>query len=616
VFRNIATGSDVQDDKLLAGRVQFLLAPTDSVQLDLSADHSVENRKPQGGKCYVENRRITSEDPNAPDAFADGVLMAAPSLRAFAALVGVPLDQQQAFLASGQNSFFNACNRVDNLEGLKGASELSFARDDLKTVGTSGTLTWEISDSATFKSISAWRRNLLDTRADLDFTELNLVQPALGAGTQTYDAITQEVQLTGSAFADRLNYVIGLFGLVEKNDGHTLGGIATRTPLFFSANLDLDGQPFFQAFADRAEVRAAYPNAQPFMLMTPGGAVPAVAVPGAQTLGILDVDNLSYAAYTQGTYEIDERLSLTLGLRWTHERKRVANQIIAITPGVVGGNLRTAGETDFAFERSARFSNLAPMANLSYQATEDLLLYTSFSKGFKSGGFNGRANADSLTHKIDDEKLTAYEAGLKSTWFDRRIVFNASAFWNIYDNIQLTRPRGGNAQAQIAIENPADAVIKGAEIEARLLPLPGLELSSAIGITRARYIEFDDPTDRQAKDRRLLGVANYTMNFAAAYQFALGGFGDLRLRAEWLHRGASGTDVVESRVLRRGKNGELDGQITWSMADGFTELSLFGKNLLDREFFTNGVSLGESFGHGYRFYNDPRTYGLEIRRQF
>jgi iron complex outermembrane receptor protein len=250
------------------------------------------------------------------------------------------------------------------------------------------------------------------------------------------------------------------------------------------------------------------------------------------------------------------------------------------------------------------------------QPTDDLLLYSNFSKGFKSGGFNGRANALALTNEIDDEKVTAYEIGAKTQWFDNRLVLNVAGYWNIYEDIQLTIPSGGNAQAQILVENAGEAVIKGVELEMRALPLPGLELTISGGVTNAGYTEFDDPQNTRAKERDLLAVPNYTGNFAAAYTFPIGDLGDLRLRGEWSHRGASSTDVVDTRQLRKGKNGELDATIGFAMADGVTEVVLFGKNLLNRSYFVNGVSLASSFGHTYRFFNDPRTYGIEIRRQF
>ena len=664
VVKNKSTGSDFQDDKLLATRAQLLFLPSENLELNFSGDWSRENRAPAGGKCVVSNTRLQNEAPfGTPENMlpmgtvaedGDGFLEIAPSARAFVALQNVPLQDQQVFLGTGQNNFFNACAQDSLRDERSVASDLTSSKDELDTLGTNGTITWNVSDNLTFKSITGFQKRQGQVRSDLDYTELNLLQTTINSGGSRQAALSQEFQLTGSAMDDKLNFVVGAFGFRENNQDRDFGGLATTQPLFFTINsrVRLDpnnlsnGADNTIAFDPANQTNPADPTnrsafrenmaafqdvAVPFLLNAgPLGMVQRFAVPGAITQTIRNVDNKSYAAYTQGTYDLTDRLSFTAGLRFTHERKRVDYKIIAQTPGVIGANVRRAQEVDFEFERSARFNDWSPMANLSFQATDDMLMYANYSKGFKSGGFNGRANADrrsnpptaanpnpaDLTQEIDDEKVTAYEVGLKSTFLDNRLVLNVAAYWNIYEDIQLTIPSGGNAQAQILILNAGENVIKGAEVEIRSLPLPGLELSAALGVANSRYTEFDDPRNLRAKDRDLQGFPSYTGNFSAAYLFPLGSIGDLRPRIEWTHRGRQGTDVVFSRELRRGKNGELDATVALALADGQTEIVLFGKNLLNREYFVNGVNLGDSLGHAYRFFNDPRTYGIQLRRQF
>jgi iron complex outermembrane receptor protein len=340
------------------------------------------------------------------------------------------------------------------------------------------------------------------------------------------------------------------------------------------------------------------------------------ALKGAMTQTKLKTESTSFAIFGQSTYDITDKLSATAGLRFTVEKKLVHNQIVAQTDGVIGGNARQAGETDFEFSRTTRFNDFSPMANLSYQATDDLFFYTTYSRAFKSGGFNGRANLPVLADEIGDENLTAYEIGMKSKWFDNRLVVNMAGYFNRYKDIQLTIPAGGASQAVIQILNVGQNDIKGGELEIVAVPLPGLQLTATAGMINARYVKFDDPTNKLAKDRRLPASPTYTYNFGAGYEFPIGSMGDLRLHAEWAARGQSATDVVNTPQLNRGKSGELAAQITWAMSDGVTEIGLFGKNLLDRTYFINGVSLDASIGHAYRFYNEPRQYGIELRRQF
>jgi iron complex outermembrane receptor protein len=341
-----------------------------------------------------------------------------------------------------------------------------------------------------------------------------------------------------------------------------------------------------------------------------------VAAPGAITNSLSEIDNRGYAGYTQGTFDITDALSLTVGARLTSERKRVLVEIYAVDGGFVGARVRRPGELDFGFERSTRSTDISPMVNLAYQVNDDAMVYTTYSKGFKSGGFNGRANDPVLTNKIDDETLTTYEAGFKSQLFDNKMRLNGAGYWSIYKDIQLTIPRGINNAASIQVVNVGKAEIKGAELELLAQILPSLELSTSLGIINSHYTTFDDPGNAFATGRRLPATPAYTGNIGLGYTLPPTPIGDLRTFFQWSYRGKSGTDVVDSRELRKDKNGELSGSITLALPDGKTEISLFGKNLLDREYFVNGVNLSDSLGIAYKFYNEPRQYGIELRRRF
>jgi iron complex outermembrane receptor protein len=176
-------------------------------------------------------------------------------------------------------------------------------------------------------------------------------------------------------------------------------------------------------------------------------------------------------------------------------------------------------------------------------------------------------------------------------------------------------------QIQTFVVNAGEAEINGAEIELLARSDFGLDFATSLGITHARYTEFD-PIDPSAssngdpKDRRLPNTPTYTLHFGLGYTRPIGRSSALRLHADWTHIGSSGTDVADSRILRKGKHGELAATLTWMLANGKTEVALFGNNLLDREYVANGIDFADSFGHATRFYAAPRTYGIELRRQF
>jgi iron complex outermembrane receptor protein len=338
------------------------------------------------------------------------------------------------------------------------------------------------------------------------------------------------------------------------------------------------------------------------------------------------VENRSLAGYGQLTYSITEKLSFTAGLRRTVERRRVQKWISYDTAGLAGAVPGLAGDRRFFFDRSERFGNWSPLANLAYRLSDAALVYARFSRGFKGGGFNGRAmsSTDPLsTQKIDDEKLTSYEMGLKSQWLDKRLTLNVTGFHSIYEDIQLTVVGADRVTQQIQtfVVNAGTAEIDGAEIELRARSDFGLDFGTSLGITHARYTEFDpiDPaasSNGDPEDNRLPNTPTYTLHFGVGYTWPVGRASTLRLHADWTHIGSSGTDAADSRILRKGKHGELDATLTWMLSNGKTELVVFGNNLLNREYVANGIDFADSFGHATRFYAAPRTYGLELRRQF
>jgi iron complex outermembrane receptor protein len=591
--KNRGTGPDLDDDKLLAVRAQLLALPTDDLELMLGADHSIENRKPAGYKCKVSNPYPLLATPQTrPDLAATGTeYQAAPLAAIFAQQLGVTSPIQQGInLQTGANPFLAACAEDARHDTRSVNSELSFQKEYLKTFGTQGTLTWSASETATLKSISSWRRQKIDGSRDFDATGFRFATlDVVDAGGEQQDQISQELQLTGRALAGKLNYVAGVYAYTEKATDNGFQGFTS-------------GQSFL------------------FPTMVGNPTSPLALFPSTFEASRLQVNNRGAAAYGQGTYALTDRLSATLGARFTHERKRVRRDVVCQGVGLTTSGLCAApGQELFSFEGSTRPKDVSPLATLKYQLADDAQVYATWTRGFKSGGFNGRATNASLTRAIDDEQLTSYETGFKTLFLDNRLRLNGALFYNVYQDIQLSIPRIDG----LLLVNAGRALIQGAELEMRAIVLPGLELSSTLGATHGRYTEFDqmaDPNDpmlpENPTDRALLGTPTYTMNFGASYQVPIGSFGDLRMRTDWTHVGRSGTDVLDSRILRKAKHGELDAQLGWMMPDGLTEVVLFGNNLLDREYLVNGIDFGASFGHAALLYSAPRTYGVELRRAF
>lgn len=233
---------------------------------------------------------------------------------------------------------------LEALEGYRAACEASgnggrydFAQDlasldDNEEGGVALTADWELSGSLALKSITAFRRLEWETNQDVDGTGLALVTSRQAPSRQ--DQWSQEFQLQGASLDGDLLWTAGLY-----------------------------------YFREEAE-RPAYSEIFPINRLE---------------WRYRETDNKSYAAYGQATYAINPKWSVTAGLRYTYEERYFLNE----EHNLVSGQLisRIAGEDDF--------DAVTPMLNLAYTPFDGLLLYASWSQGFKAGGFNARSNPDS-----------------------------------------------------------------------------------------------------------------------------------------------------------------------------------------------------------------------------
>jgi len=554
-------GTDPNDDKLLGARAQLLLRPDDRLEILLAADTSRENRVLSLGKCLPVNAgRAGLQLTNALVGFSDAC----------------------ASVAASDNP-----RRVE--------TNASFLRDDLETYGGSARVSYALGSSANLRSLTALRGFDSRTFSDFDGTRIELLRPSVDDVGFTQSQLSQELQLTSSALDGRLEYLVGLSGFKESSDDQLREGVLSR----ISAADIVSPLPGLDAAATADQIR------------------------GAQIQTTNRVDNLSYAAFAQGSFALSDRLSLSAGLRLTQDRRRLFRRGVALTPGLDPSQRRVQpGETTKLFERSTRFSDFTPSASLGYAFSDDLFAYASYSTGFKSGGFNGRAlpalGSDTSSLEFDPEDLTTYELGLKAAFADRRVALNAAAFYSVYEDIQLSVVGADPSTRNVTslLLNAGEAVITGGELELIALPLPNLQLRSAIGVLHDRFTDFDDPSDPRADDRHLAFLSSYQTSTSLEYMLPLESIGTLTARTDWATRSRQFLDVTNSDALAAGKYGLLDARLSLALDDGATELALFGKNLLDREYLVSGVDFSASFGQATRFVGPPRIYGLEIRRRY
>ncbi len=171
-----------------------------------------------------------------------------------------------------------------------------------------------------------------------------------------------------------------------------------------------------------------------------------------------DVETESFSLFTQATFDVTDALTLTGGLRWTTEDREFVGNAGGPLAGF-GSNI--TGETDT--------DNITWTAKVDYSLTDDILFYASYSTGFKSPGFSPDCFSPVACFlPVNEEELDSIEAGIRTQFLDGRATFNATYFYNDYQDLQIsgTLPTGGFTRI-----NAGEARIQGVEIEGRIEPV-------------------------------------------------------------------------------------------------------------------------------------------------
>ena len=189
----------------------------------------------------------------------------------------------------------------------------------------------------------------------------------------------------------------------------------------------------------------------------------------------------SYAAFGQVTWNATDDFNLTLGLRYTYERKeREGSQI---TEPAFFLDLPPIAGPDIFYDDERSDTDLSPSLSARYFFTPDIMAYASVSRGFKSGGFDQRRQALGQDGEFDEEIATNYELGWKTSWGNRRLQFNGSLFRVDYEDFQSQSFDG----ASVRVTNAGDLLSYGAELELVFIPIANMTLGSALGYNKAEY---------------------------------------------------------------------------------------------------------------------------------
>ncbi len=424
--------------------------------------------------------------------------------------------------------------------------------------GASLRATWDFGDM-TFKSISSYRSLERERLIDIDQSPHTIIN----AGDELDQwQISQEFQLGGDALDGRFNWLTGLFYFKEKVDFVTYGNFV--------------------------------PGLIPFGLNI--GTIPDVQ---------LSVE--SYAGFVNGIYDITDRLSANVGLRYTYEKKTMDTKSRRLNTGIVYFG---------PFSVADNFSDLSPKFGLDYKWTDDLFTYATISKGFKSGGFNGRAGGTAQLEFYEPETAWTYEAGVKSQWLDRRVTLNAAAFYTSYKDIQLQVMRAINGNLVQSVENAGKAHMQGLELEAVIVPLDGLSIFGNLGVIDAKYDEYFDDALGDVSFRKFVNTPEISFSVGSRYDIPVSDSMTAAIGVDYSYRSKVYYDPQNTESIAQSGYGLLNARASLYLLDDTLEIAVYGKNLANKTYVMNGVSFLDSFGFSEGFFGDPRTYGLTLNWQY
>ena len=330
--------------------------------------------------------------------------------------------------------------------------------------------------------------------------------------------------------------------------------------------------------------------------------------------------NESYAVFGQLGYRFSEAFRIVGGLRYSRDEKRGTVRGLALETGdkftpndpVPSSPLSPIYPEGggYTTDYSNSWEELTPQVTAEFKPNQDILLYATYSTGFKGGGFeDDPANPTAAQSSYDPETVDSFEIGGKFEFFNRRARLNIAAFKMRYKDLQVTQT-SDKCLCNIT-DNAADAKIKGIEDEAQVVPLPGLALSGGVTLLDTEYIEFTDSVGNVNDGKFLQRTPRYQFNVAARYTTDVGNWVDGFTASVNYNQQGKLSWNPEGSANEPGY-GTLSARVSLSPTPDLT-FSVWGRNLTDELYRTNAIAF---FGDEASRLGAPRTYGAEVTVRF
>jgi iron complex outermembrane recepter protein len=533
-------------------------------------------------------------------------------------------------------------------------------KETLKDWGLSGELNWDFGETA-LTVLAAYRESETRNTLDADFTAADFVARD---SNQDIDEASLEIRWASTG-VNTMDWTLGLFYFNQNIDYHS--------PLSFGA----DAHDYFDVLslyaANDVLTDALYP-------LTMDGLVTVIEDSLGQPLlsegdhntTTSDYNAESIALFGQATWNIDEQLSVTLGLRYSREEKTAdytysgnspfhdltgteiytafatspdpAIAALATTPvlgPITGGEVLTAITQNMQqgllpyddFSSDYDDNNLSGTVSVNYIWNEELSTYARFAKGYKAGGLNqdrtagnqqpGDPTADPNAPLFDPETVNSFEVGFKSRWLDNRLQLNGAIFYQQMDDFQFQEFNGTG----FVIQNAAKVDGKGIELDYSFQPDTHWLFTGGITLQSIEYGEFESgPTtlaqelaDQEYQDlsgEDVISTSNVSYSGSISYTHPLGNDLEWRAGTTYSYRSAYYTHESNEPILKQDSTLTINAVLTLASQDERWAVDLWGRNITDEE--QSMVGFGTTFQDAsYSTYvNAGPTWGVTGRLNF
>ena len=323
----------------------------------------------------------------------------------------------------------------------------------------------------------------------------------------------------------------------------------------------------------------------------------------------------SWAVFGQADYKLTDRLTATLGLRYSYDRIALTYSSLfdAIGTVVPTKNYSNITVPLLDFNGSKGFSDLSWRAALNYKV-DRTLLYASVSKGYNSGGFAGGASTDPLQLRpFGSETLYAYEVGLKTDLFDRHLRFNTSAFYYDYRDLQVfVFDLSGPVPVQRKL-NAGNARIYGLEAEITARPVQSVEFFTAVTLLDSAYKSFIALGGVSYSGNRLVNAPSFAAAGGIRLDIPMANGSAIKANLDGTYTSPIFLYPDNATANRVGGYGLLNARLAWSSPGNRYEIALWGKNLTNTSYVN---SISPAITMDQLNYNEPRTYGIQLSAHF